>query len=997
MSGPTDDPTLDRCGCCGGIASDAVVHNAPSLPALSYRLGTHSRFFERMRQSIARVFPGPDAPRPLQRLTARSTDDPTIALLDAAAVVGDIITFYQERIANEGFLSTATERRSVLELARAIGYELSPGVAASVHLAFTVDEVPGSPPEASVTKGTQVQSVPPQDKLPQVFETSDTFVARPEWNVLRPRLSRPPELAILEVTPAAGGDARKTLHLLGAAGTFPAASTGLVTGLNPNDLFRLDSTEPSAEVMDAIPVTRIYLTEVQSAIAKGDLLLFAGAKAADFDTLILRVAEVAEEFTRRAGEDIRRLRVDLEALPTAAQPETRLIGEFKFHYLSAALPAFSSVQLGSLPFTMAALSTTLGTKAWRESDVRALIGMHGWQRGAVMRVFNRRVPGPPLIPEAGSFAFRETVGFFGHTAPRWSSLPSTNVKGNFYETPWDDNDVDAVASPPRTIWQTSQGGSLTAAGVDALLERPVKGMTARTWVVFEAAGEARAYTVHDAREMARADFAVSGRATGLQLRTADGAALQAGDKPTTFGFRQTTARVGSRRVAFAELPIETPIERGKSIELGSLVLGLSVGQPIVVAGEREDLRGIEAAEVATLAEVIHAGGRTTLILEEDLTNNYVRDTVTISANVVHATHGETVTEVVGSGNASTPNQRFPLRKPPLTYLSAPTPRGIESTLELRVNRVLWEEVPSLYEEGSSDESFVVRIDDDARAEVVFGDGVHGARVPSGSGNVTATYRSGIGVDGEVDARTLTILRSIPLGVRGVTNPVAASGAESPETLAAARRNAPLTVVTFERIVSLADFEDFGRTFPGIGKAAADRVSIDGRDAVHLTVAGATGGAPGPDVLANLITSMGEATDQSQRVEVGTFAQRFFTVHARLVIDRRRVAAEVMAAVTEALRAAFAFDRREFGQSVTPSEVIARIHEVEGVLAVDLEALSEYGGTDATGGTGAAGPAAGQPIAPLVSRRARWNPATRAFEPADLLLINPVGITLEEMS
>ena len=45
-----------------------------------------------------------------------------------------------ERIANEGFIGTAIQRRSVLELARMIGYELAPGVASSAHLAFSVED-----------------------------------------------------------------------------------------------------------------------------------------------------------------------------------------------------------------------------------------------------------------------------------------------------------------------------------------------------------------------------------------------------------------------------------------------------------------------------------------------------------------------------------------------------------------------------------------------------------------------------------------------------------------------------------------------------------------------------------------------------------------------------------------------------------------------------------------------------------------------------------------
>ena len=65
----------------------------------------------------------------------------------------DILTFYQERIANEAYLRTATERVSIGELAKLIGYKLRPGLAASVALAFTIDAPlatlpgPNTPPD----------------------------------------------------------------------------------------------------------------------------------------------------------------------------------------------------------------------------------------------------------------------------------------------------------------------------------------------------------------------------------------------------------------------------------------------------------------------------------------------------------------------------------------------------------------------------------------------------------------------------------------------------------------------------------------------------------------------------------------------------------------------------------------------------------------------------------------------------------------------------------
>ena len=130
--------------------------------------------------------------RPLSALTTRAPSDPLIALLDSWATIADVLTFYQERVANEGFLRTATERRSVLEMARSIGYELDPGVAASGFLAFDVDDSDLTPDEAEIPVGTQVQSVPASnDELPQTFETSDDFTARVDWNEIPARRSEP--------------------------------------------------------------------------------------------------------------------------------------------------------------------------------------------------------------------------------------------------------------------------------------------------------------------------------------------------------------------------------------------------------------------------------------------------------------------------------------------------------------------------------------------------------------------------------------------------------------------------------------------------------------------------------------------------------------------------------------------------------------------------------------------------------------------------------------
>src|SRR5258708_6404719 len=142
MSSATIQNTeLNDCGCCEGISAETPgrIDNRPGLSAIAYRVGTHAQFKETLQTRLS----GSGQPA-LSGLTTRDNDDFSIALLDAWATVGDVLTFYQERIANEAYLRTATERLSVLELARLIDYQLRPGVAANTYLAFTLEDAPGA-------------------------------------------------------------------------------------------------------------------------------------------------------------------------------------------------------------------------------------------------------------------------------------------------------------------------------------------------------------------------------------------------------------------------------------------------------------------------------------------------------------------------------------------------------------------------------------------------------------------------------------------------------------------------------------------------------------------------------------------------------------------------------------------------------------------------------------------------------------------------------------
>src|SRR5262245_48260662 len=216
--------TTATCGCCEGtsVTTPLDTSSRPGLPALRYRVGTHGDFLETMKARLATTTVegvGADGQtlstfRPLAGLTTRDPSDPSIALLDGWAVVADVLSFYQERIANEGYLRTATERRSVLELARLTGYALRPGVASSVYLAYTLDD--GSDP-VEIPEGSRSQSIPAPGETAESFETSEALTAHVEWNDLGVRRTRPQDIDF---------DSVLELEELTVDGT----STGLVAG-----------------------------------------------------------------------------------------------------------------------------------------------------------------------------------------------------------------------------------------------------------------------------------------------------------------------------------------------------------------------------------------------------------------------------------------------------------------------------------------------------------------------------------------------------------------------------------------------------------------------------------------------------------------------------------------------------------------------------------------------------------------------------------------------
>lgn len=174
------------------------ISNRPALPHIACRIGRYEDFIEEMLRRIA-------AAEPLQAFTHREPDDPAIALLQGAAIVGDILSFYQEHYANEAYLRTAQWRDSVADLVRLTGYRLAPGLGGRATLAI---EARGTAP-VTIRAGWPVKADLADVPDAADFQTIAELVAEPalsRFHLYRRRIARPTLAAgatLLELSAAA--------------------------------------------------------------------------------------------------------------------------------------------------------------------------------------------------------------------------------------------------------------------------------------------------------------------------------------------------------------------------------------------------------------------------------------------------------------------------------------------------------------------------------------------------------------------------------------------------------------------------------------------------------------------------------------------------------------------------------------------------------------------------------------------------------------------------
>lgn len=340
------------------------------------------------------------------------------------------------------------------------------------------------------------------------------------------------------------------------------------------------------------------------------------------------------------------------------------------------------------------------------------------------------------------------------------------------------------------------------------------------------------------------------------------------------------------------------------------------------------IEDVSGAGVAALATSSGAGAATLAALPAlaPVLTNPLRTLY----DLLPVSRGKTVPdEVLGSGDARIPGQVFTLTKSPVTYLASGA--GWASTVAVRVNGRLWREVGFFYGQPADAQVFVTREDESGATQVMFGDGVNGARLPTGINNVVASYRVGAGAEAP-PAGELTIAANPFPGLVGVRNPVAVGGGADPEPPDKIRRYAPRSVLTFGRAVSVLDYGALAAQAPGVKRARAAWAWDETRQRAAVTV------YVGDDKAAvdSATATLAAAGDPNRPVSVVPAKPLPTRLTLTLLVEAGMDAAAIKAAVVETLigeDGLFSPRGLDVGQSVFDSAIAAAVLAVDGTVAI----------------------------------------------------------------
>ena len=975
---PPSSPPSSNCPC--DIPQDPqVVGNPPGLASITDRVDDFTGF----RRALLRPLPGEQA----LGLWSPAAGDLGLQFLEWWAYVADVLTFYNERIANNTYLRTAQFPDSIAGLVALLGYVPAPGLAATGQIgAIRTTTYPGEP--LVIPAGMQLSSTATPGVPAQTFEAAEASFPGPSDVVA----TRPPDPDLRVTSSASSTNVGPASVLLAGKVTGTKAGDKLLLVAkdwagNDNNwaAVTVEAVSPETDPGTGAVNTRVGFTsdavwgsvqappatESSSQGAATAALLEATASSA------MRVAESSPQLAGSSPPVTRSAvaRVDLPAglysigggwwrgfQPQPSQPQNPQATDYRLIKPTAA--ASLSSQQG---VDVSQAHTDIGSDNYVLPDSGS--GQSNWRWCSKCQgLFFAGSPTLGVCPAGGTHT---DVGSDNYVLPdsgsgqsnwRWCSKcqglffagnPTLGAcpAGGTHTDVGSDNYVLPDSGSGQSNWRwCSKCQGLFFAGNPTLGVCPAGGVNLSATVrsiqpgdlVFLDGGASLSMlglVTGTADRLSEIPFPeklsppapdLIAPYTALLVATPDSGSLSGADARTIavrYGFRDVGTVLPNPQ---GTLPTLTPLATVLVRAGFKLPAGISTAL-------LEDSTGAgTVVQVAPTQNPDPTSDAVALALSPDPPAAATFDPplqvpLRLLFDIVTVSRGTTVTnEVLGSGNAALANQSFTLQKSPLTYLASGT--GWTAALAVYVDNIQWSEVPTLYNQPANAQVYVVeRSPDQSVTTVRFGDGINASRLTSGSGNVVATYRYGSGAASPPAGRLTTIVQRQP-NLAAIHNPAAVTGGKDPQAPADVKTDAPASVFTFGRAISAVDYEVVAAQAAGVTRVRAYWTfdTTAQRTLVKIYVNDDAGG------VATATQALAGSDDPNRPVTVAGAQAIEVSVSAILVVAADRMVDDVVAAATAAftdpVTGAFSPAQMGIGQWLYRSHVDAAL-SVPGVVAV----------------------------------------------------------------
>ena len=314
-------------------------------------------------------------------------------------------------------------------------------------------------------------------------------------------------------------------------------------------------------------------------------------------------------------------------------------------------------------------------------------------------------------------------------------------------------------------------------------------------------------------------------------------------------------------------------------------------------------------------------------------------------------------EVLGNASSnSDANQIFPLK---------------ESTVDSNSVRVFvdrgtafeeWTRVPHIIDYGPSDTVFELDITNTNQVRILFGDGISG-EIPPPEATIKAQYIAGGGLIGNVQAETLTTWGKVinstteeeeAIRKISISNQLAATGGGDPESNDSIRYNAPRALRTLNRAVTLQDFEDLSLSVERVAKAKAVATN---RNSVTVYISPMDDGTSDrPGYLGSDLSSSwdyiktGVEDYLSDKLQIGTSVTVSAPVYSYIFTDisftplPQYSSSVVKTNIKKMMVTDFGYENTDFNDVITPEEIEFKLRQVEGVQNAKVISLYRADGS-----------------------------------------------------